>query len=111
MAWGSPKPTTTNFKKSTATCSGTETEMPRPFQQLDRVDTPEGLLELRRRGNEDFMILVGGRVLMTSMLTTSELALAENGCAAVSHIPRPRILIGGLGLGFTLKAVLLHSPA
>src|SRR5690606_14908264 len=57
------------------------------------------------------MILVGGRVLMTSMLTTSELALAENGCAAVSHIPRPRILIGGLGLGFTLKAVLLHSPA
>jgi spermidine synthase len=84
--------------------------MPRPFQQLDQVDTPEGLLELRCRGGNDFMILVGGRVLMTSMLTTSEYALAENGCAAVAHIPRPRILIGGLGLGFTLQSVLSHSP-
>lgn len=84
--------------------------MPRPFQLLDQVSTPEGLLELRCRGGDDFMILVGGRVLMTSMLTTSEFALAENGCAAVAHIPRPRILIGGLGLGFTLQSVLTHSP-
>ena len=56
------------------------------------------------------MILIGGRVLMTSTITTSELALAENGCAAVAHLPRPRILIGGLGLGFTLKAALAALP-
>jgi spermidine synthase len=84
--------------------------MPRPFEQLDKVETDEGLLELRKRADKDFMILVGGRVLMTSTITTSELALAENGCAAVAHLPSPRILIGGLGLGFTLKAALAGSP-
>jgi len=85
--------------------------MPRPFELLDSVETDEGLLELRRRGEKDFMILVGGRVLMTSTITTSELALAENGCGAISADgPRPRVLIGGLGLGFTLRAALDALP-
>lgn len=84
--------------------------MPRPFEKLDAVETGEGLLELRRRGDHDYMILIGGRVLMTSTITTSELSLAENGCAAVAHLPRPRVLIGGLGLGFTLKAALAALP-
>lgn len=84
--------------------------MPRPFEKLDSVQTKEGLLELRRRGESDFMILVGGRVLMTSNITTSELALAEQGCAAIAHIPNPRILLGGLGLGFTLEAALRAAP-
>lgn len=84
--------------------------MPRPYEQLDAVETDEGLLELRRRGDDDYMILVGGRVLMTSTITTSELALAENGCAEVAHLPGPRVLIGGLGLGFTLKAALSALP-
>ncbi len=85
--------------------------MPRPFELLDSVETPEGLLELRRRGDKDFMILVGGRVLMTSTITTSELALAENGCGAIAaDSSRPRVLIGGLGLGFTLRAALDALP-
>jgi len=84
--------------------------MPRPYEQLDSLDTDEGLLELRCRGDSDFMILVGGRVLMTSMLTTSELALAEQGCAAIVDSSRPRVLIGGLGLGFTLQAALAALP-
>lgn len=84
--------------------------MPRPFEKLDSVETSEGLLELRRRGDRDYMILIAGRVLMTSTITTSELSLAENGCAAVAHLPRPRVLIGGLGLGFTLKAALASLP-
>lgn len=84
--------------------------MPRPYELLDSVPTEEGLLELRRRGDDDFMILVGGRVLMTSVLTTSELALAEYGCQALVDVPRPRVLIGGLGLGFTLRAALDALP-
>lgn len=84
--------------------------MPRPYVKLDAVETVEGLLELRCRGEKDFMILVGGRVLMTSTLTTSELALAENGCSAVLDVPSPRVLIGGLGLGFTLRAALDALP-
>jgi spermidine synthase len=84
--------------------------MPRPYEMLDSVSTDEGLLELRRRGEDDFMILIGGRVLMTSVLTTSELALAEYGCQALVDVPRPRVLIGGLGLGFTLRAALDALP-
>lgn len=84
--------------------------MPRPYELLDSVSTDEGLLELRRRGDDDFMILIGGRVLMTSILTTSELALAEYGCQALVNVPRPRVLIGGLGLGFTLRATLDALP-
>jgi len=84
--------------------------MPRPYELLDEVATDEGTLELRRRGERDFLILVGGRVLMTSALTTTELALAEHGCRAVSELPRPRILLGGLGLGYTLRAALDTLP-
>lgn len=84
--------------------------MPRPQQLIDSVSTPEGVLELRKRGEADFMILVGGRVLMTSHITTSELALAERGCERVSGISAPRVLIGGLGLGFTLQAALATLP-
>ncbi len=84
--------------------------VPRPFTLLDAVDTPDGRLELRRRGERDFMISLDGRVLMTSRLTRSELAVAELGCAPVRGRPAPRVLIGGLGLGFTLRAALDALP-
>ncbi len=84
--------------------------MPRPFVLLESVDTPEGLLELRRRGDRDFMISIGGRVLMTSNLHESELAVAELGCAPIRARAAPRVLIGGLGLGFTLRAALDVLP-
>lgn len=84
--------------------------MPRPWQLLDSVETDEGPLELRRRGEKDFMISVGGRVLMTSMLTDSELAIAELGCETIRERKRPRVLVGGLGLGFTLRAALDSLP-
>lgn len=77
---------------------------------LDSVETDEGRLELRKRGEKDFMILVGGRILMTSSLTTSELVLAEKGLASLATAVAPRVLIGGLGLGFTLRAALNTLP-
>lgn len=80
--------------------------MPRPFTLLDRVDTPEGPLELRQRGERDFMITIAGRVLMTSNLHRSELAVAELACALIQKRPDARVLIGGLGLGYTLRAAL-----
>jgi len=84
--------------------------MPRPHQLVDSVETKDGLLELRRRGDQDFMILINSRVLMTSYITSSELFLAESGCANVAHKSQPRVLIGGLGLGFTLRAALDVLP-
>jgi spermidine synthase len=83
--------------------------MTRPWTTLDRFDTPDGPIELRRRGDADFLITVDGRVLMTSSAHRSERALAELALAGVTA-PRPRILVGGLGMGYTLRATLDHAP-
>ncbi len=82
-----------------------------PWRIVDSVETPEGLLELRQRGEKDFLITIGGRVLMTSSAHRSEVALAELACAPVSGQPVPRVLIGGLGMGYTLRAALDGLPA
>jgi spermidine synthase len=84
--------------------------MPRAHTLLDRVETPEGPLELRQSGERSFMITIAGRVLMSSQLTRSELAVAQLACAAIASRPAPRVLIGGLGLGFTLRAALDTLP-
>jgi spermidine synthase len=81
----------------------------RPWQTLERVDTPEGRLELRQRG-DDFLITIGGRVLMTSAAHGSEDDLARLACAAMISRPRPRVLLGGLGMGYTLRAALDQLP-
>ncbi len=80
--------------------------MPRPFKLLDSVDTPEGRLELRQRGERDFMISIAGRVLMSSHIHRSETAVAELACNTLRGRKSARVLIGGLGLGFTLRAAL-----
>ena len=85
--------------------------MPRPYELLDTVPTKEGPLKLLRRGESDFMITVGGRVLMSTELTFSEKILAEKACQQVNHLKSPKVLIGGMGLGFTLRAALDQLPA
>ncbi|MCX4245910.1 spermidine synthase [Paraliomyxa miuraensis] len=87
----------------------------RAWQRLDRVDTEEGSLELRRRG-DDFLILVDGRVLMGSASHRSELEVAVIACRPLGDrsgraASRPRVLIGGLGMGFTLRAALDELPS
>jgi spermidine synthase len=79
-----------------------------PWKTLAVVETPEGPLELRQRGR-DHLITVGGRVLMTSAAHRSEVELARLACAALPA--RPRVLVGGLGMGFTLRAALDALPA
>lgn len=85
--------------------------MARRWETLDRVETDEGALELRRRGEDEYLITVAGRVLMASAAHRSEAALAESACAHLAGRPRPRVLIGGLGMGFTLRAALDALPA
>ncbi|HKE16658.1 MAG TPA: hypothetical protein VKB80_17415 [Kofleriaceae bacterium] len=84
-----------------------------PWRMIDSVMTPEGLLELRRRGQRSFLITIAGRVLMTSDAHRSEDALAELACAPLAGRARPRLLLGGLGMGYTLRAALdaLPGPA
>jgi spermidine synthase len=80
--------------------------MPRPYTLIESVPTPEGLLELRQRGERDFLLTIRGQVLMTSALRRSEIELAQLGCAPIRERTAARVLIGGLGLGFTLRAAL-----
>ena len=85
--------------------------MTQPWSVLERVATASGALELRRRGERDFLIAIDGRVLMNSAAHRSEQQLASAACASLSAHPRPRVLIGGLGMGFTLRAALDALPA
>ncbi len=82
-----------------------------PWQTIESIRTDEGLLELRQRGERDFLICVDGRVLMNSMAHRSEQALGELACAHLKAVVQPRVLVGGLGMGFTLKAILDTLPA
>lgn len=83
--------------------------MPRPFTLIDSVVTDEGLLELRRRG-DDFLVSIAGRVLMSSNLHRTEDAVATMGLAKLGPREAPRVVIGGLGLGYTLRAALSVLP-
>ena len=84
--------------------------MTRPWQIIDSVDTDEGTLELRQRGETDFLITIAGRVLMNSSVNRSEIALSELVCNSMNNRKRPGVLIGGLGMGYTLKAALDNLP-
>lgn len=82
-----------------------------PWQVLDRKDTAVGVLELRQRGPRDFLITVAERVLMNSANHRSEAALGALAVAPLEGRQAPRVLVGGLGMGFTLRAVLDALPA
>lgn len=83
-----------------------------PWQVLDRFETDdEGILELRKRGAGDFLITVGPQVLMNSKAQRSEIALGKLGCLSLKNHPNPKVLVGGLGMGITLRAVLDALPA
>jgi spermidine synthase len=83
----------------------------RPWQTLDRFDGEAGELQLRRRGADEFLITLAGRVLMNSKTSRSEIALARVACAELGERAAPRVLIGGLGMGCTLRAALDALPA
>ncbi len=68
-------------------------------------------LRLFRRGG-DFMIVLGSKELMNSRMSGSEEALADLACAGLRDRPASHVLIGGYGMGFTLRAVLAElGPA
>jgi spermidine synthase len=81
-----------------------------PWVELDRTPLPGGgELRLAQRGDE-FSIRLDGGELMNSRLSGSEEALAMLACARLATRPSPRLLIGGLGMGFTLRAALAALP-
>lgn len=82
-----------------------------PWETLDTAKTPDGSpLTLVRRGDE-LAIRASGGLLMSSRQHGSEDALAAVACQALKNRPTPSLLIGGLGMGFTLRAALDLLPA
>lgn len=79
-----------------------------PWENLDRTPAPGGsTLSLHRRGHE-YVIRVDGKDLMSNRMHGSEDALASLACAGLAQKKHVRVLIGGLGMGFTLRAALDH---
>lgn len=82
-----------------------------PRVLLDTAQVPDGgELRLLQRGAE-FSIMLGANELMNSRLSGSEEALAEMACDRIAGRAKTRMLIGGLGMGFTLRAALARLPA
>jgi spermidine synthase len=82
----------------------------KPLELLGQALSRDGsVLKLIRRSDE-YIILANGKSLMSSRMHGSEEALATFGCQRARTIEQPRVLIGGLGMGFTLRAALDLLP-
>jgi len=78
----------------------------KPTLQIASTKTPDGEVLTLYRHDADFSMKVERQELMTSRAHESELELARLGCARLLSQERPRVLIGGLGMGFTLRQTL-----
>lgn len=78
-----------------------------PWMKIDtaRIPGSDGELRLMQRGAE-FSIKLGTNELMNSRLSGSEAALATLAARKIEAVETPHVLIGGLGMGFTLRAAL-----
>jgi spermidine synthase len=81
-----------------------------PRELIGTASVPGGQdLQLFRRG-DDFMIVLDRNELMSSRMSGSEEALAVMTCARLDMARAPHLLIGGYGMGFTLRAALAGLP-
>lgn len=84
--------------------------MSRPWRTVDAAETGEGLMTLMQRGDREFVIKMESFVLMNSRLNLTEIALAGSACEFLGTRRKARVLIGGLGMAFTLRAALDTLP-
>lgn len=80
-------------------------------ERLDATTAPDGTVLTLYRHDGEYAILVGGIELMSTRRPHSEERLAELVCTPLRDAAAPHVLIGGLGLGFTLRAALRVLPA
>jgi spermidine synthase len=82
----------------------------KPFELLGQTLSPDGTVMKLIRRDDEYIILVDGALLMSSRMHGSEEALATLACQGVRTLEQPSVLIGGLGMGFTLRATLDLLP-
>ena len=79
---------------------------------LDKAETPDGKKEIRLyQHDKDFFMSVGNVQLMSSRTHESEEMLARLALERIEKKDHARVLVGGLGMGFTLRAALDGLPA
>jgi spermidine synthase len=82
----------------------------KPIETLAREKTPEGDELVLTRRDGVYHLIVDGVELMTSLVHGSEEDLARLAAEAIAKKKTPRVLVGGLGFGYTLRAALDHLP-
>jgi spermidine synthase len=83
----------------------------KPWELLAETSTPDGDDMRLVKRDDEYVIWVNGRTLMSSRMHGSEEALATAACGHLRHVSQARVLVGGLGMGFTLAATLGLLPA
>jgi len=81
------------------------------WELLGETRAPDGTDMRLTRRDDEYVMLANGKPLMSSRMHGSEEALATMACRHVGRTERPRVLVGGLGMGFTLRAVLDALPS
>jgi len=76
------------------------------LERLGEARAPDGTIMTLYRRDRDYSIWVHGLELMSTRRSHSEATLAELACAAIREVQGARVLVGGLGFGFTLAAAL-----
>jgi len=81
-----------------------------PYELLDSFTTPDGREMTLYQQGDDLFVNFDGRELMSTRTHRTECTLARVACRELESNPAPRILIGGLGLGYTVRATLDALP-
>ena len=83
----------------------------KPWELLGEARMNDDTLLVLQKRDTEFALFAGGKLLMSSRMHGSEEALAALACEAARKVASPCVLVGGLGMGFTLRAALDLLPA
>ena len=86
------------------------TQRERVWELLGTARTPEGGELVLSKSGSELILSANGKPLMSSRMHGSEEALASLGCVRARKLAEPRVLVGGLGMGYTLRATLDLLP-
>lgn len=83
----------------------------KPTERLAEATAPDGTRLTLLRHDGEYMLHANGKELMSTRRSHSEVELATLACGAIIGHEAPRVLVGGLGFGFTLRAALQLLPS
>ena len=101
---------TSALKASSSCCGLAYDHSVKPWELLGEAQTPDGETLTLMRQDHEVVILASGKPLMSSRMHGSEEALASLSCGHLARADAPVVLVGGLGMGFTLRATLDLLP-